>query len=35
MNDCLVKDPSFRVHHTKLPVADLDRSVASKHAYSA
>ena len=26
--DCLVKDLSFRVHHTMLPVADLDRSVA-------
>ena len=25
--DCLVKDLSFRVHHTMLPVADLDRSV--------
>jgi len=29
MNDyCLVKDLSFRVHHTMLPVADLDRSIA-------
>jgi lactoylglutathione lyase len=29
MNDeCLVKDLRFRVHHTMLPVADLDRSVA-------
>ena len=29
MNDeCLVKDLSFRVHHTMLPVADLDRSLA-------
>ena len=29
MNEkCLVKDLSFRVHHTMLPVADLDRSVA-------
>ena len=28
-DDCLVKDLSFRVHHTMLlPVADLDRSVA-------
>jgi lactoylglutathione lyase len=27
-DDCLVKDISFRVHHTMLPVADLDRSVA-------
>ena len=27
-DDCLVKDLSFRVHHMKLPVADLDRSVA-------
>ena len=26
--DCLVKELSFRVHHTMLPVADLDRSVA-------
>jgi lactoylglutathione lyase len=26
-NECLVKDLSFRVHHTMLPVADLDRSV--------
>ena len=26
--DCLVKDLSFRVHHTMLPVANLDRSVA-------
>jgi lactoylglutathione lyase len=26
--DCLVKDLSFRMHHTMLPVADLDRSVA-------
>jgi lactoylglutathione lyase len=26
--ECLVKDLSFRVHHTMLPVADLDRSVA-------
>jgi lactoylglutathione lyase len=26
--DCLVKDLSFRVHHTMLPVADLDRSIA-------
>lgn len=25
---CLVKDLSFRVHHTMLPVADLDRSIA-------
>jgi hypothetical protein len=22
--ECLVKDLSFRVHHTMLPVADLD-----------
>jgi lactoylglutathione lyase len=29
MNDeCLVNGLSFRVHHTMLPVADLDRSVA-------
>lgn len=29
MNDnCLVKDLSFRIHHTMLPVADLDRSIA-------
>jgi lactoylglutathione lyase len=29
MNDeCLVNDLSFRVHHTMLPVADLDRSIA-------
>ncbi|MGH7873060.1 MAG: VOC family protein [Candidatus Binatia bacterium] len=29
MNDeCLVKDLSFRVHHTMLPVAGLDRSAA-------
>jgi lactoylglutathione lyase len=27
-DDCLVKDLTFRVHHTMLPVADLDRSVA-------
>lgn len=27
-DDCLVKDLSFRVHHTMLPVANLDRSVA-------
>ncbi len=27
-DDCLVKDLSFRVHHTMLPVADLGRSVA-------
>jgi lactoylglutathione lyase len=27
-HDCLVKDLSFRMHHTMLPVADLDRSVA-------
>ena len=27
-DDCLVKELSFRVHHTMLPVADLDRSVA-------
>ena len=27
-DDRLVKDLSFRVHHTMLPVADLDRSVA-------
>ena len=27
-DDCLVKDLRFRVHHTMLPVADLDRSVA-------
>lgn len=27
-DDCLVKDLSFRVHHTMLPVVDLDRSVA-------
>lgn len=26
--ECLVKDLNFRVHHTMLPVADLDRSVA-------
>jgi lactoylglutathione lyase len=26
-DDCLVKDLTFRVHHTMLPVADLDRSV--------
>jgi lactoylglutathione lyase len=26
--ESLVKDLSFRVHHTMLPVADLDRSVA-------
>jgi catechol 2,3-dioxygenase-like lactoylglutathione lyase family enzyme len=26
-DECLVKDLSFRVHHTMLPVADLDRSV--------
>jgi lactoylglutathione lyase len=26
--DCLVKDLSFRVHHTMLPVVDLSRSVA-------
>lgn len=26
--DCLVKELSFPVHHTMLPVADLDRSVA-------
>lgn len=26
--DFLVKDLSFRMHHTMLPVADLDRSVA-------
>jgi lactoylglutathione lyase len=26
--DCLVEDLSFRVHHTMLPVADLNRSVA-------
>lgn len=26
--DCLVKDLNFRMHHTMLPVADLDRSVA-------
>jgi lactoylglutathione lyase len=26
--ESLVKDISFRVHHTMLPVADLDRSVA-------
>ena len=26
--DCLVKDLSFRVHHTMLPVSDLNRSVA-------
>ena len=29
MNDeCLVKDLTFRVHHTMLPVADLDLSIA-------
>ena len=27
-DDSLVKDLSFRVHHTMLPVANLDRSVA-------
>jgi lactoylglutathione lyase len=27
-DDCLVKDLSFHVHHTMLPVADLDRSIA-------
>jgi lactoylglutathione lyase len=27
-DECLVKDLNFRVHHTMLPVADLDRSVA-------
>jgi len=27
-DNCLVKDLSFRVHHTMLPVADLDRSIA-------
>jgi len=27
-DECLVNDLSFRVHHTMLPVADLDRSVA-------
>ena len=27
-HDCLVKDLSFRMHHTMLPVADLDRSIA-------
>ncbi len=27
-NDCLVKDLGFRVHHTMLPVADLNRSIA-------
>jgi len=27
-DDCLLKDLTFRVHHTMLPVADLDRSVA-------
>ena len=26
--ESLVKDLSFRVHHTMLPVADLDRSIA-------
>jgi lactoylglutathione lyase len=26
--ECLVEDLSFHVHHTMLPVADLDRSVA-------
>ena len=26
--DCLVKDIGFRVHHTMLPVADLNRSIA-------
>jgi lactoylglutathione lyase len=26
--ECLVKDLDFRVHHTMLPVADLDRSIA-------
>ena len=28
IEESLVKDLSFRVHHTMLPVADLDRSVA-------
>jgi lactoylglutathione lyase len=27
-DDCLVKGLTFRVHHTMLPVADLNRSVA-------
>src|SRR5574342_1244057 len=27
-DECLVKDLSFRVHHTMLPVANLDRSIA-------
>jgi lactoylglutathione lyase len=26
--DCLVKEFAFRVHHTMLPVADLNRSIA-------
>ena len=26
-DECLVKDLDFRVHHTMLPVADLDRSI--------
>lgn len=27
-DDCLVKELGFRVHHTMLPVADLNRSIA-------
>lgn len=27
-DECMVKDLTFRVHHTMLPVADLDRSIA-------
>lgn len=27
-DDCLVKDLTFRVHHTMLPVANLDLSIA-------
>ena len=26
-DECLIKDLDFRVHHTMLPVADLDRSI--------